>query len=110
MENQSITIKKLHLIIIIVVSILVGSLGTVLITKINNNSVGDVDLFDGLTVYARGTTSEGTLYLSNSYMEKDYDSTDSELSKFCYEMTIVKWKYHISLIFVFRLFVFFILF
>ena len=49
MENQSITIKKLHLIIIIVVSILVGSLGTVLITKINNNSVGDVDLFDGLT-------------------------------------------------------------
>lgn len=39
MENQSITIKKLYLIIIIVVSILVGSLGTVLITKINNNSV-----------------------------------------------------------------------
>lgn len=94
MENQSITIKKLHLIIIIVVSILVGSLGTVLITKINNNSVGDVDLFDGLTVYARGTTSEGTLYLSNSYMEKDYDSTDSELSKFYSTITYKANKEH----------------
>lgn len=73
MENQSITIKKLHLIIIIVVSILVGSLGTVLITKINNNSVGDVDLFDGLYMDVSGKTSDGTLYLSNSYMKKDYD-------------------------------------
>ena len=56
MENQSITIKKLHLIIIIVASILVGSLGTVLITKINNNSVGDVDLFDGLYMDVSGKT------------------------------------------------------
>lgn len=82
MENQLITIKKLHLIILVVVSILVGSLGTVLITKINNNSVGNVDLFDGLYMDASGKTSDGTLYLSNSYINKDYDSTDSELSKF----------------------------
>lgn len=52
------------------VSILVGSLGTVLITKINNNFVGDVDLFDGLYMDVSGKTSDGTLYLSNSYMKK----------------------------------------
>ena len=94
MENQSITIKKLHLIIIIVVSILVGSLGTVLITKINNNSVGDVDLFDGLYMDVSGKTSDGTLYLSNSYMKKDYDSTDSELSKFYSTITYKANKEH----------------
>lgn len=94
MENQSITIKKLHLIIIIVVSILVGSLGTVLITKINNNSVGDVDLFDGLYMDVSGKTSDGTLYLSNSYMKKDYDSTDSDLSKFYSTITYKANKEH----------------
>lgn len=94
MENQSITIKKLHLIIIIVVSILAGSLGTSLITKINNNSAEDIDLFDGLYVDTSGKTSDGTLYLSNSYINKDYDSTDSELSKFYSTITYKANKEH----------------
>ena len=31
-------------------------------------------------------------------------TTAARLKKFCYEMTIVKWKYHISLIIVFSSF------
>lgn len=94
MKDQLITIKKIHLIIVVVGSIIVGSLGTIFITKINNNSAEDVDLFDGLTVYASGITSEGSLSLRNNYANKDYDSTDSELSKFYSTITYKANKEH----------------
>ena len=39
------------------------------LNSINNNFVGDVDLFDGLYMDVSGKTSDGTLYLSNSYIK-----------------------------------------
>ena len=43
-------------------------------------------------------------FLSNGAELDKVAYRNNILTKLCYEMTIVKWKYHISLIFVFRLF------